>query len=91
MRPNIIPFSPKPKCCYKHRQPPCNQTRVIHRRRVDWQSEREAENDDEYHNVQASEPINNESSKSFHPQPARGNVGPFAQQVGKYRCEIREC
>ena len=58
--------------------------------RVDWKGEGKAEDDIEYNDVGACNPVDHESHQPVHPEPAWYHVLPPAQQVRQDRRHVRE-
>lgn len=90
LRSDITSPPHKPKPSYEKRQPPRDQTCIIHRLRRHGQREREAENNDKRHDVQHGCRIHDIPNRALHPEPAGRDVRTAAKQVRQDGGEVGE-
>lgn len=90
LRPHIRPPSHKPERGDEDAEAARDQTRVIHGFRRHGQRGREAEDDDEGHDVQHRHAVDDVPDRALHPKVAGRDVGTAAQQVRQDGRELRE-
>ena len=75
---------------HEYRESTGHQRRVVHARLIHGHREREAENDDKRHYVQATESVYDETTRPVHVEPARLEAPAAAEEVREDGGEVGE-